>query len=166
VGFNLLLIIGFVGLMAVLMLITSPGSPPIQETAGAAAAAPLPLQQLVAVLPIIILFVYLASMVVFLYFQAFSERFHWSHTSFRAVRFQNSLGGWQFTKLWLLNIVLLVFSLGLAWPWVHVRTMKMRLENLSLVGDVDPEKMAHEVSRPGVIGEGLADFFEFDFGFL
>lgn len=67
---------------------------------------------------------------------------------------------------WLLftNLLLLVVTLGLAWPWIKVRLARYRLEHTSLFlvpGTVDA--ILGEVQKnPSALGEEAAEFLDFD----
>jgi len=104
--------------------------------------------------------------IVGLIYKAFRLRFHWGHTSFGPAKFRSTLRGRQLVKLWVVNILMLVFTLGLAWPWVHIRTMRLKLENLMVTEDPAIDDIEQELSQVNAAGEQAADFLDFDFGFL
>jgi len=61
------------------------------------------------------------------------------------------------------NILIIIFTLGLGYPWTVVRTMRTIFDNISLYGEIDIDKI---VQRHGDAGDGTADdildFFEMD----
>jgi uncharacterized membrane protein YjgN (DUF898 family) len=64
------------------------------------------------------------------------------------------------------NLLLLLSTLGLAWPWVTVRNARFLVRYLALEGTVDLEAIQQEAQVAGVTGEGLAGFLDvgFDLG--
>lgn len=69
--------------------------------------------------------------------------------------------------LWLhlSNALVLLFSLGLAWPWVRIRTLRMQLEHVALFGAGDLASLQAELNElDDARGDELADFLELDLG--
>lgn len=67
---------------------------------------------------------------------------------------------------WLLftNLLLLMVTLGLAWPWIKVRMARYRLAHMSLLmvpGTVDAI-IGEAQSNPSAFGEEAAEFLDFD----
>lgn len=67
-------------------------------------------------------------------------------------------------KLYLVNYVLIIFTLGIATPWVMIRNARYLSEhiNVALVGDWDQFK-AGDRTEQGAIGEEIGDVFDYDF---
>ena len=56
-----------------------------------------------------------------------------------------------------------IFSLGLAYAWVEIRTRKYFTENTHLEGDIDLDKIAQtEEVYTDAMFEGAGDFFDID----
>lgn len=72
--------------------------------------------------------------------------------------------GLELLKIYALNFVGIVLSLGLLIPWAKVRLAAYRASTLKLdaAGDLRAEKLIED--RPGALGEGLTDLGDFDLG--
>ena len=74
----------------------------------------------------------------------------------------NATGG-GFAGLMIVNILIIIFSFGLATPWAIVRTMTFVFENVELKGDIDVEQIVQtEQEYKDATGEDIADFLDFD----
>ena len=100
------------------------------------------------------------------WFEAFRHRYHWGHTSFGTARFRSSLTGGKVLGVWAVNVLLLVFTLGIAWPWVDIRNTRMRLDSLTLEGELDLDSIQQEAQLAAATGEEVADFLDIDLGFF
>jgi uncharacterized membrane protein YjgN (DUF898 family) len=58
----------------------------------------------------------------------------------------------------------LILTLGIAWPWILMRTARLRLENLFLEGPLDLASIRQDARAATATGEGYADFLGVDFG--
>ncbi|MEE8177984.1 MAG: DUF898 family protein, partial [Acidobacteriota bacterium] len=131
------------------------------------------------------------------WFSAETQRYYWQHTTFGAAppkpdgevgsldsagspgqlqgnpgvgRFRSTVTGGGLLVLELTNILLLVVTLGFAFPWVEVRTMRYIFENLHLEGPLDLEAIQQEAQEVSATGEGMAEYldvgpFDIDLGF-
>lgn len=79
-------------------------------------------------------------------------------------RLVSSQRGLELLKLYALNFVGIVLSIGLLIPWAKVRLAAYRASTLKLdaEGDLFAQKLLDE--RPGALGEGLTDLGDFDLG--
>jgi uncharacterized membrane protein YjgN (DUF898 family) len=64
------------------------------------------------------------------------------------------------------NLLLLIITLGLAWPWVTVRKIRFVFNYLTLDGVMDPTKIRQEAQSASATGEALSGFMDagFDLG--
>ncbi|MDH5667426.1 MAG: YjgN family protein [Nitrospira sp.] len=103
---------------------------------------------------------------VWIWFLAKKQRFFWNHTVFGRVRFQSTMTPRALVNLYVGNFLLLIATLGFAWPWTTVRTLQFHLQNLALVGPLDLHAVLQESGEATVTQEGLANLldsgFEFD----
>ena len=63
------------------------------------------------------------------------------------------------------NLLLLIFTLGFAWPWVVVRSARYQYTHLTLEGALDLSAIQQEAQTSTAIGEGLDELLELDTGF-
>lgn len=73
--------------------------------------------------------------------------------------------GGDFFTLIFVNLILFVFTLGLATPWIIVRSMRFILSNISLDGTIQFDELRQtQANYNDATGEDIADFL--DFGFI
>lgn len=90
-------------------------------------------------------------------------RYTWNHTSFGAARFQSTITFGGIIGLYLVNFLILIFTLGFGAPWAKVRTLCYYLEHLSLVGQIDLSAIVQEAQESSAFGEEVGDFMDMDF---
>lgn len=79
------------------------------------------------------------------------------------INFKSIATGGGFFSLLLGNVLMIIFTLGLATPWVVIRTLKFVFNNIELEGNLDLNKLVQtEDSYKDATAEDLADFFDFD----
>lgn len=101
------------------------------------------------------------------WFAAARDRYAWSHTTFAAARFRSTVTAGRLFRLYGGDLVRLVFTLGLALPWVVVRHVRFRCANLILEGPLDLAAVQQEAQAASAVGAGLGDFvgiLDFDLG--
>ncbi len=89
----------------------------------------------------------------------------WSNVSASNNQFQSTLRTRYMLWLYLSNAVAIVLSLGLLIPWAQIRTMRYRLENLTLLAKDDLDRfVAREQDKVDAAGEEVSEFFDLDIG--
>jgi uncharacterized membrane protein YjgN (DUF898 family) len=73
---------------------------------------------------------------------------------------------WRLAQIYITNLLGMIFTLGLFYPWARVRRMKYQFESMSLetVGSLDGF-VADADRAQSATGEELGEFFDVDFGF-
>ena len=87
-------------------------------------------------------------------------RYNWAHTRFGNAHFRFTATGGELFALNLVNVVILIVSVGLAYPWVVARNQKFFTEHLSLDGDFDMDSVIQEIKEGGAVGEEALDAFD------
>jgi uncharacterized membrane protein YjgN (DUF898 family) len=79
------------------------------------------------------------------------------------VRVFSSIKTWAMAKLYIVNSLAVIFSLGLAIPWAAVRTAKQRVETTALAvsGDFD-DIIADAVPPTSATADAATEFFSMD----
>lgn len=94
------------------------------------------------------------------------QRYCWEQTSIGPSSFRLPISTWPYLKLKLINFMLAVGTLGLAWPWITIRNIRFITDQLTLTGidNFDAVVQAYDAAPP--IGEGLDGFLDtgFDLG--
>jgi uncharacterized membrane protein YjgN (DUF898 family) len=83
-----------------------------------------------------------------------------TYTRFDGVPFTLNATAGSVIRLTIINLLLIVFTLGIAWPFVQQRTVKFIVDRLTLDGHVDLDRIRQSAARMESRGEGLADAFD------
>jgi len=81
-------------------------------------------------------------------------------------RLRSTLEGGEAFKTMIVNFLLLVVTLGLAFPWTYIRTMRMFFNNVTIPEVFDLDNLAQsEQSLGDATADQIVDVFDVDFGF-
>jgi uncharacterized membrane protein YjgN (DUF898 family) len=81
------------------------------------------------------------------------------------VRFVSHLDTWTMIKLQMVNLLAIIFSLGLLSPWAKVRRTQYILSSMSLISNGGIEDIVADVNeQQNAIGDAATDYFNVDFG--
>lgn len=97
------------------------------------------------------------------WFQAAKQRYMWNHTTFGPSRFRATMKGRHLFELKCTNLILLVISLGLAWPWVQKRNLQFLYYHLGFRGPLGLQHILQQATSASPMGEELAGFFDAGF---
>lgn len=97
--------------------------------------------------------------------------YHTKNTEFiqngKTIPLNTHVTGPDFIELILINGLLLVFTLGLAAPWVQCRTIEFYLQHTLMVGDLDENALQQtEAKYTNATGEDMLDSADMDLGIL
>ncbi len=84
------------------------------------------------------------------------------YTRFSGAGFEFNATAWSLIALWLGNIVLIIFTLGIAHPFVEQRIMRYFVERLRVVGVIDFASIQQSQAQLDKRGEGLIDALDLD----
>jgi uncharacterized membrane protein YjgN (DUF898 family) len=96
----------------------------------------------------------------YFYYSAAVYRHVVGNITFEDVGFSVALKGRELFGLYAVNGMLLVFTLGIAFPWVIIRIMKFLVARLAIHGEPDYEKISQNTEDMPTYGEGLAEAFD------
>jgi uncharacterized membrane protein YjgN (DUF898 family) len=109
--------------------------------------------------------VYAAYIVGYGYTEARVTNLLWSNSRGPGVRFASTLSALRLIRLYLGNVLAVLFSAGLLIPWAVIRTRRYRLECFCMIVAGDPVYEANpRLPRVGAMGQELGDFFNVDLG--
>ena len=94
------------------------------------------------------------------WWQAYLFRYLVSHTRAGNVLFASSITTRQMWGFMVLNYLIVVLTLGLGWPWVTHRTLKLIASELWIYGAPDGAAIGQPPDRGPRFGEGLLDMFD------
>ncbi len=83
-----------------------------------------------------------------------------NYTRFDGVPFTLVATAGSIIWLTVINLLLIIFTLGIAWPFVQQRTVKYIVERLTLDGMIDVDRIKQSSAKLETRGEGLADAFD------
>ena len=87
----------------------------------------------------------------------------WPNTRLGAHQFKSEIKWSRMTWIWLSNLALIAVTLGLFMPFATIRSMRYRIESMTLLPASDlSEFIAASDSSGSVVGEGMTDLFDFD----
>lgn len=101
----------------------------------------------------------------FAYFSVRSTNLRFQFTKLAVYGFKAELKVWDYLKIVFVNIVAIVFTLGLFIPWAVIRTTKYKLSSLkiSTAGNLG-DFVAGEEKQISALGDAMNDMLDFDFG--
>jgi uncharacterized membrane protein YjgN (DUF898 family) len=99
------------------------------------------------------------------WFQAKKMRYFWEHTFYDTARFRCTVTGRQVMTLTIGNWVLLLVTLGLAWPWVLVRRTRFAFGYLTVEGPLDLDAIVQEPQVATATGDALSNILGADVDF-
>jgi uncharacterized membrane protein YjgN (DUF898 family) len=113
-----------------------------------------------------VLIPYISLGVFYTYKQASIFNLCWRKTSFGGLYFRSNVSFWELLKLYTLNILGILVSLGLLIPWATIRTVRYRITHTRAYIDGDFDQF-EVMAAPGVnaIGAEIADTFDMDLAF-
>jgi uncharacterized membrane protein YjgN (DUF898 family) len=97
------------------------------------------------------------------WYHVVKQRFIWNHTTFDKARFDCTITFGGLLGVVAGNVLLLVVTLGFAYPWAQVRSLNYLFQNLSLKGNVSLGNIKQTAQTVNATGEELATFFDLDF---
>jgi uncharacterized membrane protein YjgN (DUF898 family) len=86
-----------------------------------------------------------------------------AHTRLGATRFRSTVTGGRLAWLTISNVLAIVLTLGLAWPWTVVRGVRFTFRYLTVEG-LDVADIRQDAQAASATGEGLAGLLDADFG--
>lgn len=85
------------------------------------------------------------------------------HKDDKCIEMTSIATGGGFFKLMIVNLLIMVFTLGFGYAWVVTRTMNFVFENIKLEGDIEVDSLLQtEDNYTDAMGEDLNDFLNID----
>ncbi|ABS26862.1 YjgN family protein [Anaeromyxobacter sp. Fw109-5] len=100
------------------------------------------------------------------FFTARLQRLVWTRTHGGPLRFSTSVTARGFMRVWLVNGVLTLLTVGMYWPWAAVAIARYRLECMTVEASAPVEAIAAGSlpAEGSATGEGAVDLFGWDLG--
>ena len=108
---------------------------------------------------------YVTYFLVYAYAHARTTNVTWNSLAIGPLSFESTLGARELAGIYIVNIVAIVFTLGLATPWAVVRTMRYRAEHLTVLAAGGlADFVGAESANVSATGQEVGEMFDFDFG--
>lgn len=109
---------------------------------------------------------YVAYFLLFSAFVVLIQNRIWNHTTVGEVSFRSNARVLPMARIYLVNVILLIVTLGLFTPFAVIRSLRYRLESVTAVTVNGMDQFLHgaAVEDVAATGEGAADLFDFDIG--
>jgi uncharacterized membrane protein YjgN (DUF898 family) len=100
------------------------------------------------------------------YFKSRVSNLVWNNTTLENVGFVSNMRMRDLVWLYFTNGLALLFTLGLATPWVQIRMARYKAEHLALTGETDWDKFVGEKKASAkALGGEVAEMFDMDISF-
>jgi uncharacterized membrane protein YjgN (DUF898 family) len=80
------------------------------------------------------------------------------------ISFESTLQTGRFFSISLTNFILLIFTLGLAYPWAAVRLYRYSIESIEVGATEGLDGYMSKAGEESALGEELGDAFDIDVG--
>jgi uncharacterized membrane protein YjgN (DUF898 family) len=89
-----------------------------------------------------------------------------NHTTLNgSIRFESTLSPWRMIWIAYSNLVLVLVSVGLLYPWARIRSTRYAAAHIAMIGTPEMSDFSGTLTgSQGVIGEEVASFFDLDLG--
>jgi uncharacterized membrane protein YjgN (DUF898 family) len=94
------------------------------------------------------------------WWQAYLLRYLVTHSRSGNVLFATAITTWQMWGFLVLNYLIVLLTLGIGWPWVMHRTMRLIASQLWIYGAPQGSEIRQPADRGPGYGEGLLDMFD------
>lgn len=95
--------------------------------------------------------------IIWSFYTARELRLFADYTAADRARFRLDATAWSLIKLAVGNLLLLIFTLGIARPFVQQRLVRFLCDRMTVEGTIDVDRIAQSTDPLGKTGEGLAD---------
>ena len=86
------------------------------------------------------------------------------HKGDKQIGFSSTATGGDFVGLTLINLIIIICTLGLGYAWVVTRTIKFMFDHIELEGNIDLDTLHQtEDNFKDATGEDISDFLDLDF---
>lgn len=114
----------------------------------------------IAILVSLVIYLYL-----FAYFSVKTTNLLYNSTELSAHKFNANLQTMEYLTIVVTNSLGTAVTLGIFYPWAHVRALRYKLNHLVLKASGDLEGfIAEEQEQVSAVGDEMSDFFDIDFG--
>jgi uncharacterized membrane protein YjgN (DUF898 family) len=96
-------------------------------------------------------------------FNYYVNKLGWEFPEDKRIRFRSTATGGGFFGLLVVNVLLIIFTLGIGFAWAEVRTMRFVANNIAFEGDADLNAVVQtEQEHTNALGDDLGDLLDVD----
>jgi len=106
------------------------------------------------------LLIFMASVFIFAWFQAAVLSLFLGNLKFQDMEFNFQMAPMEYLKFTLMNMLILIFTLGFGAPFITQRWVRLLCDKLTFTGKVDFAQIEQAPEEGPVFGEGLAEAFD------
>lgn len=115
--------------------------------------------------PLMVIGMIAVYLLVFAFWQLRTVNLRFNHSSLPGVRFESRYETRSYAWLVFTNLLGMVLTLGLFYPWARVRTARYAAEHIVVVSEADMDAfIATEQGKVASAGQEVGDFFNVDLG--
>lgn len=82
----------------------------------------------------------------------------------KEIKFKSTASGGDIFGLFIVNYLILIFTLGIGFPWIIVRSFKFIFSKIQLVGNINTDTLIQsEDAYTDATGEDMSDMLDLDF---
>lgn len=93
-------------------------------------------------------------------YRAYFDRVKFNKLTFGDIGFRCTITGWRLFKFYFINLLWLVLTLGLAFPYIMQRHQRFLSRNLKVDADLENTNIFQASGKEDQSGEGLLSFFD------
>ena len=94
-------------------------------------------------------------------FNYYVDNLSWNFQDGRKLQFKSTATGGGFFGLLVVNVLIVIFTLGIGFAWAEVRTMRFVLDNITLSGDADLNAVVQtEQEHKNAMADDLGDLMD------
>ncbi len=109
------------------------------------AASPTTITRLIVMQSVIVL-MYLAIGLNWLWYRAAEHRFHWGHTGFAKVRCYSNMAGGAMLVLYIVHALAYLFTIGLGFAWIRLDCLRFNVSRVFITGMIDFEQIVQDMN--------------------
>lgn len=98
-------------------------------------------------------------------YDAIIQNYSWKNSSLGGIKFRTNYKSSKLGWIYFSNLVVLILSLGLLYPWTKVRVTKYKTQNFEIKSDDLDNFVVTAQKEQSAVGEEFDDFFDIDIGF-
>ncbi len=95
-------------------------------------------------------------------FNYYVNNLGWNFKDGKRIQFMSTATGGGFFGLLVVNLLIVIFTLGIGFAWAEVRTMRFVMENIAMTGDADLDGVVQtEQEHKDAMADDLGDMMDF-----